>query len=59
MTQVSATVVLDTIAGALVSQEKYNTKEEALRASQVGHPCESRPLSPAHSALAAQIWPGL
>ena len=32
MTQVSATVVLDTIAEALVSQEKYNTKEEALRA---------------------------
>mgnify|MGYP001178258594 FL=1 len=32
MTQVSATVVLDTIAEALVSQEKYDTKEEALRA---------------------------
>lgn len=29
-TQISATVVLDTIAGALVSQERFSTKEEAL-----------------------------
>ena len=30
MTPVSATVVLDTIAGALVSQEKYNTIDRVL-----------------------------
>ena len=32
MTQLTASAVLDTIAGALVKQEKYHTKEEALRA---------------------------
>lgn len=30
MSQISAIAVLDTIAGALVSQEKFSTKEEAL-----------------------------
>ena len=44
MTQVTASTVLDTIAGALVNQEKYHTKEDALRAlaldavhAKIGH----------------------